>query len=161
MQLAIELGVLVVACFGLGAFFGAPFLPIFGRDLTAALDLAQLHAGQTLVDLGSGDGRLLMAAAQRGAHAIGYEINPLLVLWSRLRTWRYRKLVTIHWGDMWRAPLPPADVIYTFLHHRYMARLDRKLTAEVTTPTLVVSYVYALPRPPVRQTRNTYLYRYP
>ncbi len=161
MSAAYWIFIALVGCFGLGALLGAPFVPVFRRDLAAALDLADVQPGQIVIDLGSGDGRFLLAAAQRGARAIGYEINPLLVLWSKLVTWRYRRLVTVHWGDMWRVTLPPADVVYTFLLERYMARLDRKLCAEVHQPTLVVSYVFRLPRRPVRQTRNTYLYRYP
>jgi SAM-dependent methyltransferase len=161
MLLAWWIGAALVGCFGLGALLGAPFLPIFRRDAIAALDLAGIQPGQTILDLGSGDGRLLLEAARRGAHAIGYEINPLLVVWSKIVTWRYRRLVTVRWVDMWRVSLPPADVIYTFLLNRYMSRLDRKLTAEIKTPTVVVSYVFELPRKPIRTTRNTFLYRYP
>jgi 16S rRNA A1518/A1519 N6-dimethyltransferase RsmA/KsgA/DIM1 with predicted DNA glycosylase/AP lyase activity len=151
----------LVGCFGLGAMLGAPFLPIRRPDLEAALDLAEVTAGQTVIDLGSGDGRLLLAAAKRGASAIGYEINPLLVVWSRAVTWRYRRLVTIHLADFWRAQLPDADVIYTFLLTRYTKRLDRKLAAETRRPTKLISYVFELPRPPLKQTRNTFLYQYP
>ncbi len=151
----------LVGCFGLGALLGAPFLPIRRPDLDAALDLAGVAAGQTVIDLGSGDGRMLVAAARRGATAIGYEINPLLVAWSRVATWRYRRHVTIHLADFWHAKLPEADVIYTFLLTRYTARLDRKLAAEIKRPTKLVSYVFALPRTPIKQTRNTFLYQYP
>ena len=39
--------------------------------------------GLRLVDFGSGDGRLVKAAASRGMSAVGYELNPYLVCWSR------------------------------------------------------------------------------
>lgn len=152
---------LVVGCFGLGAFLGAPFLPILGRDGHAALDLAGLKSGETLIDLGSGDGRLLLVAAERGAYAIGYEINPLLYLWSLMRCLRHRDKIKIHLGDFWHTKLPPADVIYVFLIKRYTARLDAKLKADLKSPTRVVSYVFELPRQPLKRTRNTFLYRYP
>jgi 16S rRNA A1518/A1519 N6-dimethyltransferase RsmA/KsgA/DIM1 with predicted DNA glycosylase/AP lyase activity len=155
------IGVAVVGCFGIGAFIGAPFLPIRGQDVEAALDLAEVTAGQTVVDLGSGDGRLLKAAARRGAYAIGYEINPLLWLWSLITTWRYRRLVTIHCGDLWKASVAPADVVYVFMITRFLPRLDRKLASELKRPTKVVSYVYELPRKPIKTTYNTQLYRYP
>ncbi len=151
----------VVGCFGLGAVMGAPYLPIRNPDVQAALDLAKLKSGQTIIDLGSGDGRILLAAARRGAHAIGYEINPLLFLVSLIRTWPYRHNVTIHLRDYWQTLLPPADVIYTFLLDRYTARLDTKLTSELTRPTKVVSYIFKMPRKPVAKTYNTWLYRYP
>lgn len=151
----------IVGCFGIGAFIGAPYLPVRRIDAAAALDLAELKAGEILIDLGSGDGRLLLMAAQRGAKGIGYEINPLLWLWSLVVTWRYRKSITIYCRSYWLVKLPPADVIYTFLIDRYTAKLDRKLNTELMKPTRVVSYVFALPRQAAKQTRNTFLYRYP
>ncbi|HEX7260050.1 MAG TPA: hypothetical protein VF272_03935 [Candidatus Saccharimonadia bacterium] len=151
----------VVACFGVGAIMGAPFLPIRNPDIEAALDLAKLKPGQTIIDLGSGDGRILLAAARRGALAIGYEINPLLFAWSLMRTWPHRRRITIHLMSYWHSKLPPADIIYTFLITRYTAKLDKKLKAELSRPTAVVSYIFELPREPVAQTYNTWLYRYP
>ena len=151
----------VVGCFGIGAFIGAPFLPIRRPDVEAALDLAEVTAGQTVVDLGSGDGRLLLAAARRGAHGVGYEINPLLWLWSLAATWRYRQLITIHLGDLWQAKFGDCDVVYVFMVQRYINRLDRKLARELKRPTKVVSYVFELPRKPIKTTYNTQLYRYP
>ena len=105
--------------------------------------------------------RLLRAAAARGIKCIGYEINPYLVLISRLVCWRYRHLVTIRTADFWRIKLPPADAIYIFALDRYMPRLNDKFLAEITRPTKVVSYIFAMPeRQPVHQTSNTYVYEY-
>jgi hypothetical protein len=151
----------IIMCFGLGALLGAPFLPARQVDVEAALDLAGVTAGETVIDLGSGDGRLLRAAAKRGAYAIGYEINPLLWLWSIIATWRYRRLIRVRLRNFWLGRLPEADVIYTFLLTRYVNRLDVKLRREVTRPTRVVSYVFELPPKPTKQTNNTYLYLYP
>jgi SAM-dependent methyltransferase len=153
--------VIIVMCFGVGAVLGAPFLPVRRPDMEAALDLADVRAGQTIIDLGSGDGRLLLAAARRGATAIGYEINPLLVMWSRLATWRYRRQVKVRFGDFWSRRLPVADVIYVFIITHHTDRLDKKLRSQLQRPTRVVSYVFELPRQPVASTHNTYLYMYP
>jgi hypothetical protein len=157
------LGLLVggLAGFGLGAILGAPYLPVRRADEEAIFKLAELKPGQTLIDLGSGDGRMLTAAAQRGLKAIGYEVNPVLYLWSVARTWRHRRLVTVKLGDYWTRSLPAADAIYVFLIKHHMARLDRKLTGELTQPTKVISYIYELPRQPRRSNRNTHLYIYP
>jgi hypothetical protein len=151
----------VILPFAVGAWLGAPYVPILRRDYEPVLDLADLKAGQTLIDLGSGDGRLLRAAARRGYHGIGYEINPFLYLASLLVTWRYRRIVRIHLADFWRVSLPPADAIYVFLIDRHMARLDRKLKTELTHATPVISFVFRIPgRTPDRQTPNTYRYHY-
>lgn len=151
----------VVGAFALGALLGAPYLPIMRRETQGLLALAELKPGQTLIDLGSGDGRLLRAAAAQDIRCIGYEINPFLVLISRIVCWRYRRLITIHLANFWHVKLPPADIIYVFLIDRYMARLDRKLTAELTQPTRVISFVFAIPgRTPARHNANTYIYEY-
>ncbi len=153
--------VLIVVPFGLGAWLGAPYVPILKRDSDRILKLAGLKPGQTLIDLGSGDGRLLRAAAAQGITCIGYEINPYLVLVSRILCWRYRRLVTIHTADLWHIKLPPADVIYTFMLDRYMARLEKKFEAEITRPTRVISYIFELPnRKPIEKTANTFIYEY-
>src|SRR5262249_4602182 len=98
----------VAVAFAVGGLAGAPYVPIRRRDSRALLDLAELKPGQTLVDLGSGDGQLLALAAARGIRGIGYEINPVMVLVSRIVCWRYRRLVKIHLANLWQIKLPPA-----------------------------------------------------
>jgi hypothetical protein len=61
-------------------FLGAPYVPTLPKQREAALDLLKLKPGQTLIDLGCGDGAMLIAAAKRGINSVGYEINPLLAL---------------------------------------------------------------------------------
>jgi SAM-dependent methyltransferase len=147
--------------FGISAWIGAPYLPIMRHDAEPALDLLQLKAGQTIVDLGSGDGRLLRAAAKRGIYGIGYEINPFVYLVSLLVTWRYRRLIRVHLADFWRTPLPRTDAVYVFLIDRLMPKLDAKLTREIKHPTPVVSFVFPIPgQTAVRRNRNAWLYAY-
>jgi SAM-dependent methyltransferase len=149
----------VAAAFAIGGLMGAPYVPILRRDSRPLLDLSGLKAGDTLVDLGSGDGQLLRAAAARGIRCIGYEINPIMAFISRLVTWRYRRLVTIHVANLWDINLPPADVIYVFLMPKFMDRLGTKLQAEITRPSRVISYVFEIPTfKPTRRGANAYLY---
>jgi SAM-dependent methyltransferase len=152
---------LVAVAFAVAGLAGAPYVPIRRRDSQALLDLAQLGPGQTLVDLGSGDGQLLRLAAARGIHCIGYEINPIMVLISRLVCWRYRRLVKVHLANLWHVNLPPADAVYVFLMPKFMQRLDHKLTAEVKRPTRVISYVFEIPgRHPVLRGAGSLIYEY-
>jgi cyclopropane fatty-acyl-phospholipid synthase-like methyltransferase len=95
----------VAVLFGVGAVLGAPYLPVLKAEHDNLLDMCELQPGDTLLDLGSGDGRFLRAAAKRGYNAIGYEINPLLYLVSLLITWRHRKQVTIILGNYRRHKL--------------------------------------------------------
>ena len=153
---------IIAIAFGIGAFLGAPYLPVLKSEHQALLDLCDLSPGETLLDLGSGDGRFLKAAAKRGYQAIGYEINPFLFIIALIVTWPERNLVTIHLGDYWQTQLPEAAAIYVFLIDRFMPKLDQKLKSEITTPTVVVSFIFAIPDcEPDLVTRNAFRYRYP
>lgn len=154
----------IVVCYTFVIFFGAPFLPTLSPQVKAALELAKLKPGQTLLELGSGDGRVMLAAARSGLNVIGYELNPLLVVYSRLRTWRYRKQVKVVWGNFWRHKLPKSDGIFVFLLDRYMARLDKKIIQDLGRGVKLVSFAFKVPGRRVSSTSKSanglYLYKY-
>lgn len=152
---------LVVLIFCMVVFFGAPYLPTFKRQSEVALDLLELKPGQTLLELGSGDGRVLRVAARRGLNAIGYEINPLLVLVSVVVTWKYRKQVRIIWGNYWSKQWPNADGIFVFLITRYMKKLDKKVSQYPHRPVKLVSFAFKIPgRAAAREKDGSYLYKF-
>jgi Protein-L-isoaspartate carboxylmethyltransferase len=62
---------------------GAPYIPTKREGVIKMLKLARVRPGCKALDIGSGDGRLVIALAQAGAEAHGCEINPVLVWWSR------------------------------------------------------------------------------
>lgn len=151
----------VLACFCFVLLFGAPYLPTLSPQVEAALKLADLKEGQTLIELGCGDGRVLIAAAKRGYRAVGYELNPLLAAVAWARTRRYRRRVRVVWGDFWRAEWPPARAVFTFLLPRYMPKLDDKLKAYGHRPVRLVSFAFKVPgRKPDATKRGVYMYRY-
>lgn len=152
---------IAVLTFGFVIAFGAPFLPTLKARTSEALDLLDLKPGQTLLELGSGDGRILHEAATRGIYAVGYELNPFLVLWSKVISYKYRKYITVHWGNYWSQPLPLTDGIYVFLLDRYMKKLDKKITHEIKKEVKVVSYAFDIPgREPDQELNGLKLYRY-
>lgn len=152
--------ILLSALFALGALLGAPYVPTLKKSSDDLLDMADLPKGSSIIDLGSGDGAFALHAARRGYTVIGYEINPILVLVARLRTWKYRKHVTIYLRDFWRITIPEADAVYVFLIDRYMQKLETKLQEDIKKPTIVVSHVFKLPNlKPVKENQNTYMYK--
>lgn len=160
MTIAIIL-VVVFMVFAFAIFFGAPYLPTLKPQIQDALDLMDLKKGQTMLELGSGDGRVMLAAAKRGWNVVGYEINPLLVILSWLLTLRYRKQVTIIWGDYWRKSWPECDGIFVFLLDKYMPRLDEQIWLNCKRPVRVVSFAFKIPGKRIAQKKKgMFLYKY-
>lgn len=152
---------LILLCFSFVLVVGPPYLPTLTPQVTLALDMLDLKPGQTLLELGSGDGKVLLAAASRGLNAVGYELNPLLVIWSRLRLWRYRKQVKVKWGNFWQAQWPPADGIYTFLLQKYTAQLDKKIVQYPHKPFKLVNFAFTMEhKQPKRAEKGLYYYEY-
>lgn len=152
---------IIIFIFGVVVFFGAPYLPTMEKQTQAALDLLKLRPGQTLIELGSGDGRVMRAAAKRGLKAVGYELNPFLVVVSYVVTWKYRKNVQIIWGNYWRKAWPKADGIFVFLIDSYMEKLDKKLTNYPYKPIKLASFTFEIPsKKPEKTIESIHIYRY-
>ncbi len=155
------IGIFFILIFSFVVAFGAPFLPTLRARTPEVFELLKLKPGQTLVELGSGDGRILRAAAERGIYAIGYELNPVLVIWSRLTNWKYRKFIKVCWKNYWMQKLPQTDAIYVFLLNPYMKKLDTKIIQETTKKVKVVSFAFEIPgRTPITQKNGLFLYKY-
>ena len=135
----------LVISFGGVLLFGAPYLPTLSPQVTIALDLAALRPGERLIELGCGDGKVLVAAAQRGLQVTGYELNPLLAAVCWLRTRRYHSQVTVKCGNFWRSSWPPAEAIFTFLLPRYMDKLNKKIIQYNHKPVKLVSFAFVIP----------------
>lgn len=161
MLITVIISLAVAVIFFHTMFFGAPFLPTRRSRIVEALDLLDLKPGQLMLELGSGDGRLLREAAKRGVRSIGYELNPLLVLYSRLLSWRYRGLIQIKQANYWNIVLPPCDAVYVFLLNPYMAKLDTKINTEICQPVKVLSFAFPMPdKQPVKDSNGLLLYDY-
>lgn len=152
---------ILIFSFSFVLLFGAPYLPTLKIQQETVLDLLDLKPGQTMLELGSGDGRILKAAAKRGIISIGYELNPLLVAWSRASTWRYRDKITIKSANYWNIKLPKCDGIYVFLLDKYMEKLDKKITQENHSSISLVSYAFRVPaKKHITEKNGLYLYKY-
>ncbi len=145
MSFILVIGLLLAVCFAGVLLVGAPYVPTLQPQVKAALELADLQPGQTLLELGCGDGKVLIAAARQGINVVGYELNPLLALVAWLRTRRYRKQVRVIWGDFWRMSWPTAQAIFVFLLPKYMSKLDKKVIQYKHKPVKLVSFAFTIP----------------
>ena len=94
-----------------------------------ALDLAAITPSDYVIDLGSGDGRNVISAARRGAHALGVEFNPDLVQLSKDNAAKAGVADKAEFvqGDMFEADISKATVMALFLLPDNLKRLRTKL----------------------------------
>jgi hypothetical protein len=141
---------------------GAIYVPRTPEKAALMAEMSGAGPGERAADLGSGDGRVVIALARRGAEAHGFEVNPLLVLVSR---WKVRRAgldgaATIHWKSFWRADLSPFDALTLFQGSFVMRRLEAKIRRELRYGSRVVSDYWAFPTlAPEHRSGTVYRYR--
>jgi SAM-dependent methyltransferase len=110
------------------------------------LAVARIDNNDLVYDLGCGDGRIVITAAQRfGAHAVGFDLDPARVAEARenVRQAGVDSLVTIRRADLFSVDLSPATVVTMYLHPRIDARLLPDL-ARLAPGTRIVSHDFDL-----------------
>jgi cyclopropane fatty-acyl-phospholipid synthase-like methyltransferase len=125
-------------------------------------EMAGITPGEKAADLGSGDGRVLIALARKGAESHGYEVNPVLVLLSRrnIRRAGLDGSAFVHWGSFWRADLSRYSLVTVFQVGFVMGRLEAKLKRELPDGARIVSHHWRFPAlPPERTRADIYVYR--
>lgn len=130
---------------GYAGWSAAPWTPTFKDDVDRFLTLAAIKPGQKVYDLGCGDGRILSAAAQRGARAEGFEISllPYCISWIRSRFQEGNKF-KVSLKDFWLQDLSDADIVYCFLMPKVSAKLKLKFEKELITGTKIITYVWPI-----------------
>lgn len=125
-------------------FLGVPFLPTHRKQARKMMELAQIKPGMKVIDLGSGAGRLLFLAAKSGAQATGYELNPFLVVWTKIMIFLKGKRgqIKVFYKSIYDADVTQADVIMMFLYPPHMKKLEAKIFAEAKPDVKMVSYVF-------------------
>ncbi len=152
LALAVTLFLLPLILFGLantyyGVRFRLPYAPSSTHAVRTMLEHGHVRKDSVVLDLGSGTGDILIAAARMGAHAVGIEINPFLVWFTRLRA-RYlglSTLITVTRGDMFTVKLPSADVVTMYLPSKKTEELRDKLIAELPKHALIISHGFSMP----------------
>ena len=161
MDIAIVVILCLILVFSFVILFGAPYLPTLKNRAEDAFKLLDLKPGQTMLELGSGDGRMLRMAAKRGIKSVGYELNPLLVIYSKVVCFRYRKLITVKCRNYWQVTLPKCDGIYVFLLDRYMDKLNKKIIQEKHNSVKLVSFAFQITdKKPTKENNGLFLYKF-
>lgn len=112
------------------------------------LELGELKAGQLHYDLGSGDGRLVVAAARDfGARSVGFEIDQKLIDASRrqIADLNISNLASIESRDLFAADFSKPDLITVYLLPKALERLKPLLEQQMKPGSLVVSHDFMVP----------------
>jgi protein-L-isoaspartate O-methyltransferase len=121
----------------------APFVPTPPEVVSRILELAEIKQGDVLYDLGSGDGRIVVAAAKRfGIRAVGFEIDPVLVKDSRqiIKRAGLEELVEIREQDIRAVDFSPASVVTMYLYPAANLRLRPVLMRDLRPGSRVISH---------------------
>lgn len=160
LSIILILNILVLVTFA-AMFWGAPYVPSHNETVKRMMHLANIQPGQKTVDLGSGDGRVVIAMAQQGAEAYGYDNNPFLVYLARrnIRRAGLTNKAFVYWGNFWKVDYRPFDLVTVYAMPYIMGRLYKKLKKELRPGSRILSNAFAFPhQEPIKKDRALYLY---
>ncbi len=125
----------------------APWVPIWTKDLPRVFALAKLQPNEIFYDLGCGNGKTVLYAAQHyNVTAIGIEMSLplwLVCIWRQL--WRRQPRVKFILGNLFKQDLRKADVVYVFgMPDNLKKKLRGKLEQELKPGSRVISYTFKI-----------------
>jgi ribosomal protein L11 methylase PrmA len=128
-------------------FWGAFFAKTDDVSLQNMIKLAKIKPGDIAVDLGSGDGKIVIAMAKAGAIAYGFEINPFLVWVSRIKIKKagLNGKAFVYCKNFWKEDLSKYDVVMMFQLSHVMASLEKKLEKQLKGGTRVLAKYFVFP----------------
>ena len=144
----------------------APWVPSSRGAAKRILTLAGFTPGERFVDLGSGDGRVAIAAASLGCIATGVELTRVMYTVSRINAWARRSKATFLRQDLTNYDLSDADIVYVFgtprgLREKIMSKATKEMKAgsRLVTSTFPMVGWEASTVIPGRRWNTLYLYR--
>lgn len=145
------------------------FVPTPQEVVDAMLKLGEVHKGDVLFDLGSGDGRIVVSAAKQfGVHGIGIDINPQRIAEANENAKKngVTDIVTFRNEDMFEADIHDASVVTLYLLTSLNLKLKPKLMHDLKPGTRIVSQTFDMGDWKPEKTENIngytiYLWRIP
>jgi SAM-dependent methyltransferase len=123
-----------------------PYVPTPMRVVDRMLEMAEVGPRDYLIDLGSGDGRIAIAAAQRGARALGVDIDPMRIDEASAAA-RFADVETralFRRQDLFRTPLREASVVTMYLLPDINLQLRPRILTELRPGTRVLSHNFTM-----------------
>ena len=142
---AIKMAYVFCTAIALPTTQGALFVSTSRSRIRTFIEAVPMKAGQVLVDLGCGDGRVLRQAHKSyQIRAIGYEVNLMAYVKACVLS-LCSKNIEIRHRNFWSANLSDADVVVCYLYPDVMKKLSAKLKANLKPGAVIVSCNFILP----------------
>lgn len=123
---------------------GAPYAPTKLAVVRKAFKALEIDDKETVVDLGVGDGSIVIEAAKTGAKAKGYELSPIMWVIAWVRSLKYPN-ASIKFANFYKQSIKDATIVFIFLMPNNMERLKKYLaTQEMPNGKLLLSYAFPL-----------------
>lgn len=142
----------------------APFVPTEKERVATMIECARILPGMHVLELGSGDGRICIAAAKQGALAVGYEADPVLVAWSRISAkWQNVSGVAFVRANIWAISWPPeTEVVFVYGLPKFMGDVWEKACRELRPGTRLISHAFPVPgKTPLEERGAIFIYEIP
>jgi protein-L-isoaspartate O-methyltransferase len=154
-RLLLALCMISASAYALPADLAAPFVATPTSVVDEMLELAQVGPGDFVIDLGSGDGRLVITAVAkyRARGGFGVDIDPALVKLANDNAKKAGVADRVQFieRDLFKTDVREATVVTVYLLPAAMGKVERKLRAELKSGTRVVANDYPFPTwPPLR-----------
>ena len=163
VTLIISAGILLGCIISLSWFAGsdAPYVPTKMDQIRKILRLAGVKKGKKFYELGSGDGRIVIAASKLNADSFGIEQSLLRVIYSRIKA-RQKNIKKAHFyhGNIFARSYIDADIVYIYLLHKGVNKLEEKLKRELKKGAVVITQTYHFPNwKPFKKEGDFWFYR--
>lgn len=146
-------------------FGHAPFYPSSKKAIKDMIAIADLKGNEKVLDLGSGDGRLVFEAAKHCKTATGIEYNPFLVFISRLKALFIKSLrrkrrgkIKFIYGSFYNQNFSSYNVVFCYLLPKDVSKLEQKLIKELKPGSKIITNTFHLKLKQVKSLNKVRLY---
>ncbi len=120
--------------------------------------MAKLKPTDRVIDLGSGEGRIVIEAAKHCTKSVGVEINPLLYWVSKIKA-KGKKNIEFKKQSLWNTDLSEFDLIFIYFIPHRMNKLAKKIKLEMKPGSRIISHAFIFPDwQYIEKDDNIYLY---
>lgn len=151
---------LIYVYFLFATISAAPYVSSSKARIKKMIEMIGKPLESTILELGSGDGKVVIALAKQGFNVIGIEINPVLCWFSKFRIRRLGlKNAKIINKNFWNYDLKEVDIMTMYFIPHKMKKLAKKIKREMKPGSLIISNAFKIVDWPIqRESEGVYVY---